>query len=96
MIDIANEHLLALREVPAYLARSGGRRMHRSTAFRWVLRGVGARRLESVRLGGVRYTSVEALARFADHRSTPSDAPLSARREAEIARAEEACARAGI
>jgi hypothetical protein len=67
MIDIVNDRLIVLAEVPKILPRkSGGKRLNLSTVYRWVQRGVNGKRLEAVRLGGVYYTSSEALQRFAE------------------------------
>jgi len=71
MIDIINENLIPLREVPKHLPpRPTGRRIHISVVYRWITRGLGGIRLESVKIGGTTYTSKEALQRFADQRST--------------------------
>lgn len=50
----------AAREVPG----RSGRGLHVSTVWRWALRGVRGIRLETVLIGGIRYTSREALERF--------------------------------
>jgi hypothetical protein len=77
MIDIATEHLLALREVPGRLPpRPTGRRVHISAVYRWIQRGVRGTYLEAVRIGGTPYTSLEALQRFADHLSSSPRRPL--------------------
>jgi hypothetical protein len=64
-LDIEHEQLISLKEVPKHLPRRNGKRTHYSTVFRWATRGARGRKLESVLLGGVRYTSLEALGRFA-------------------------------
>jgi hypothetical protein len=55
-----NEHLIsttqATREVPG--------RPHVSTVWRWINRGVRGVKLETVMVGGRRFTSREAIARF--------------------------------
>lgn len=67
MIDINSEHLLAIREVPARLpARPTRRRVHISAVYRWMSRGVAGVRLEWTKVGTTRYTSAEALQRFAN------------------------------
>ena len=65
MIDLEAEHLVALRDLPSLLPRRRGRPLHLSTAYRWISRGARGAVLESVRLGGITYTSREALQRFA-------------------------------
>ena len=67
MIDIGQEELIAIREVPGELPRRpNGRRLHISAVYRWISRGVRGVILESVRIGGTTYTSKEAMARFAE------------------------------
>lgn len=88
MIDLERETLLPLREVPKRLPpRPNGRRLHISAVYRWVQRGVRGVVLETVRVGGTTYTSVEALQRFAEAQtrgSPPSRAgpPPQARQRA--------------
>jgi Protein of unknown function (DUF1580) len=51
------------------LVTTAGREVFRvapATAWRWALRGVGGVRLESFKVGGLRYTSREACQRFLD------------------------------
>lgn len=94
MIDIHSEQLVALRDVPALLPRRRNRRVHLSTVYRWVTRGAGGRVLESVRLGGVSYTSREALERFAAPAPDPpsSSQPPVGSRAARVEAAEKAAA----
>ena len=67
MIDLATEHLIAIRDVPRHLPpRPTGRRVHISAVYRWILHGVRGVRLESITIGGTTYTSMEALQRFAE------------------------------
>jgi len=87
MIDFSTEQLIALRDLPARLPRRNDRRIHLSTLYRWISQGARGRTLESVRLGGITYTSVEAIERFmAPDESMPGGdqaAALKAMREAE-------------
>jgi uncharacterized protein DUF1580 len=85
-----DEHLLTLAEAAKYLPPvRRGRRIHVSTLYRWISRGVGGVCLESTKLGGTVFTSKEALQRFADRqsgepgRSRPAPAPRAASRSAE-------------
>lgn len=72
MIDIANENLIPIRDVPRHLPpRSSGRHVHISTVYRWLLRGIRGVCLDAVRIGGTTYTSAEALQRFADRLTEP-------------------------
>ena len=78
MIDVNQEQLVPIRNVPGLLPRRPtGKRVHISAVYRWVQRGVRGVRLESIRIGGTTYTSREALQRFAERHDHPS----SARRE---------------
>ena len=64
MIDIKRETAITLAEVADHVPRRNGRKVHYSTVYRWVTKGARGRRLESLLVGGVRYTTVEALGRF--------------------------------
>ncbi len=95
MIDLERETLIPLRDVPKRLPpRPNGRRLHISAVYRWVQRGVRAVVLETVRVGGTTYTSVEALQRFAEAQTrAPTGAvtakPTSQTRERAIQAASE-------
>ena len=87
MIDLNNEDLVPIGQVPALLpSRPNGRRLHISAVYRWVQRGARGRRLEALQIGGTTYTSREALQRFAaDRGSQPVTMPVtSARRQRQI------------
>jgi hypothetical protein len=94
MIDVQSETLLTLTDAAKRLPN----RPSVCTLWRWRTRGIRGRRLESIAIGGMVYTSVEALARFAEqHGGNDSPSIRSpAKREKEIARAEAALAAAGI
>jgi hypothetical protein len=64
MISISAKTLIPLREVPEYLPRRKGKRIAYSTIFRWCQRGIRGKRLETCRIGGMRFTSREAIDRF--------------------------------
>ena len=73
MIEIGNEQLVPLHEVPRLLpTRGSGKRIHISAIYRWVQRGIRGNRLEVIRVGGTTYTSREALQRFAAPSVTPT------------------------
>jgi hypothetical protein len=98
MIDLANEKLLSLSQA----ARSLPGPPHPNTLWRWHQRGVRGVKLETVLIGGRRFTSFEALERFV-HGVTSAADPIPAakwrtprQREAAIRRAEEALRRAGV
>lgn len=63
-LDLQKERLISLKEAPKHLPKRNGKRAHYSTIFRWANKGARGRVLESILVGGVRYTSVEALRRF--------------------------------
>ena len=66
-IEISSEHVLTLAEAARALPRlRGGRKVHVSTLYRWISRGVGGVRLEAVKIGRTQVTSREALQRFAE------------------------------
>lgn len=90
MIDIGNEQLVSLRDVPKLLpTRPNGKRVHISAVYRWTQRGVRGVRLEMIRIGGTAYTSREALQRFAlpEARMLQATPHRSAARERQIERA---------
>jgi hypothetical protein len=67
--------LLSLREATQLLPG----RPHISTLHRWRLRGVRGIRLETVRVGGRRFVSTDALAKFIDEttKATASHDPVA-------------------
>src|SRR5262245_39852687 len=89
MIDSATETMLTLgqaaRETPN---RQGRRGIDARTIWRWAKRGIHGVLLETLRIGGVRYTSREALQRFfaastaaADRTAIPARTPRQRARE---------------
>lgn len=65
MIEFSEQAAVPVAEVPAYLPPGrGGRRVNSSTVIRWCLRGVRGVRLESVVVGGRRYTDRASIVRF--------------------------------
>jgi hypothetical protein len=86
MINIGSEHLRLLTKASADVPGSP----HTSTVIRWALRGLRGVRLETILVGGRRYTSVEAIERFLERLNEPSIAPVpsvSRSRQEDIARA---------
>jgi hypothetical protein len=71
MIDTRNETLLTLsraaKDVPGH--------PHLSTLVRWATRGVKSVRLETILIGGRRFTSREAIQRFIARLSEPQGPP---------------------
>jgi hypothetical protein len=97
MIDIHVEHMLtisaAARELPG--------RPHVSTVWRWINHGVRGIRLQTVLVGGKRYTSRESLQAFVEQTTVAAagDTPAartSRQRQRAIQQAELACKQAGI
>jgi hypothetical protein len=95
MIDLANETLISLADVPDHLPlRRGGKRPHVSCIYRWVQRGCRGIRLEVLQVGGTKCTSLQALQRFFDRLSagsqyvTKNRTPKQRRRVAEKANAD--------
>ncbi|KAB2944616.1 MAG: DUF1580 domain-containing protein [Phycisphaerae bacterium] len=74
MIDVTSETLISLKDVCRLLEREDGTRPHLSCVFRWVnpQRGCRGRILETVVVGGRRFTTRAALLRFVDELSTPA------------------------
>lgn len=67
VIDIRREQLVRLTDVPKLSClplRRKGKQLAVSTVFRWATRGLNGRVLESLKVGGQRCTSLEALGRF--------------------------------
>ncbi len=83
--QLSRETPLVFSEVPKRLPKRHGKKVHYSTVYRWATKGVRGRVLETVRVGGVRYTSIEALERFLTAQ-TPTDieAPKSAELDDEL------------
>jgi len=58
------ERLIPLKEAPNFLPKRSGKKVHYSTLYRWATKGARGRILETVMVGGVRFTSIEAINRF--------------------------------
>jgi hypothetical protein len=76
-IDIHAEELLELSKVPANLERRTGKRLNVSTVYRWITRGIAGIQLETILVGGCRYTSAEALNRFFSQSTLAKQGKLS-------------------
>jgi len=92
MSRLLDEHLVSLSDAPDCLPRRGGRRIHVSTLHRWAREGLRGRRLETVKIGAITFTSREALVRF----STPPEQPERPAPSARQRRAERRAAELGI
>lgn len=93
MIDIDKEQLVPISKAGGHFP---GRRPCRETVYRWLLRGAAVQgtnervKLESVRQGGLRYTSHEAIKRFlaAQNPDLPTEPQEQADQRSELARQE--------
>ena len=63
-MELGEETIIPLTEAPEYLPRRRGKKIHISTLFRWAQKGTGGKQLETIKVGGTRCTSLEALQRF--------------------------------
>ena len=79
MIDIVNEQMLPFSKIPAWCDST---LVNRSTVHRWRLRGARGVKLETVRVGGRRFSSQEALLRFFDGTTAAADGTDSPQRNA--------------
>ncbi len=91
MIDIHSEQIIPIAKVPKHLPH----RPNLSTVYRWI--GAGA--LETMKIGGRVFTSIEALERFTEHRGgrpkPPESTPIP-QRQRQIADAERKLREAGL
>ena len=91
-----------MAQAAATVERLTGMRPHRATLDRWRLRGCHGIKLESVRIGGKRFVSVEALRRFFESVTAAVDGkaadggPSTTQRELSIRQAKADVDKAGI
>ncbi len=97
MFDLLSEHRLSLTE----LARKEG--VSVPTAWRWAQRGCKGIRIQTIQIGGRRFTTREAFARFVEATTAAANGPQPAtaartnrQRQAAIKRAEKELDSAGI
>ena len=65
MIDCENEKVIPLREVPNHVpSRCMGKRLSPATVWRWANRQNNP--LDTIQIGGGRFTSIEAIGRFVE------------------------------
>lgn len=64
MIDLSRERPIPVKNVCQMVPGRTGRGVAISTVLRWIFRGRRGVRLESVVIGGCRYTTIEALHRW--------------------------------
>jgi uncharacterized protein DUF1580 len=95
LLDLRTEHFVRLAEAAGCLPSGrGGRPTHPATLYRWAKTGLRGVTLETIRVGGVRCTSLEALQRFCERLTdavgtstsavTPSANRRAARRAGEV------------
>lgn len=78
MIDITNEDLIRLNEVPKLLPkRPNGKRIHISAIYRWSQKGIRGIKLATIRIGGTTYTSRQAIQRFGDSQTDNNQSDIS-------------------
>jgi Protein of unknown function (DUF1580). len=98
MIDLDREELLSISAA----ARQCPGRPHVATVWRWAETGVKGIRLETVQVGGRRFTSAEAIRRFIERTTAAAVGPAAepprtpAARQRAIAAAKAELAKAGI
>ena len=94
-IDLTTETVFPVAEAPNHIPGHPSQ----ASVWRWVLKGVGGIKLESILIGGKRFTSAESIQRFCDRRTAAANGevtPTSRQREREIRRAEREATEAGI
>lgn len=72
MIDLS-ESLIPIGKAPAEVEKLTGQRPHRATIERWRLNGCSGVKLETLKVGARRMTSIEALQRFFHRVTAASD-----------------------
>ena len=92
-VDVLGEETLTLAEAARALPRlRKGKKVHVSTLYRWISRGLNGVRLEAGKLGRTVVTSREALQRFSERLSAADGlaeaAPVRLSRQAERAERE--------
>ena len=96
-LDFSQEQFLTLTEAAASLPG----KVHKNTLVRWHLKGVKGVHLETVMIGGRRYTSQESIQRFVERTTTaadgkPTPARTSRQRDLAVKQAEEELSSQGI
>ena len=64
MIDLEVEDLVPLKEMPKLLPKRAGKAVSISTLWRWANTGARGQVLDTVLIGGQRYSSPQAFRRF--------------------------------
>ena len=96
-IDLTTETVFPVSEAPNHIPGHPSQ----ASVWRWVLKGVGGIKLESILIGGKRFTSAESIQRFCDRRTSAADGNFtptltSRQREKQMDRAEREATEAGL
>lgn len=79
MIDAGSEKILEMTDCAGFVQRRfGGRKPSQHTLYRWYASGLRGIRLETMKRGGTRVTSEEAVARFFERLADDGQAELPA------------------
>jgi len=95
-IDAKTEHLLTFAQLASKVPPNG---THVCTVYRWADKGCRGQKLETLMVGGRRYSTFEALLRFSDKITASVNKPkslTSKEREAAIRAAEDRLESLGI
>lgn len=71
MISTASEDLIPFNRVPQHVQKTFGHKVHIASVYRWVNRGLGGARLETIKVGAKRFTSAQALDRLFNAATNP-------------------------
>ncbi len=97
MIDISLEEVFPLSDAPKRCnIRRRGKPLNVATFYRWAANGSRGVRLETVRVGGSLYTSLEAIRRFSERLTDPDADPRPPVRDDDDARIDAELAEVGI
>jgi len=77
VIDVRNERMMRLADVGSFINKHNPPNI--STIWRWALYGIGRNgqktKLETIKLGGIRFSSAEAIVRFLAKLNEPGSLP---------------------
>jgi len=105
MIDLATEELLSLRQACQLLPRRRkGKRPSYACVWRWARKGCHGTRLETIKIGSMLFTSIQAVQRFCDTITAKDNGPCGdsavlrtpSQRERQIRKADEDLRREGV
>lgn len=97
MIDLRTESLIRLEDVRQHIPSGRrGKQLSKSVPFRWASKGVKGIVLETVKVGGARYTTLDALHRFIQHINAPTPPTSEATRPLPSKQVEKELAKRGL